>query len=323
MSYMRRGSEQHEHAMVRAAELYFIDGLAQSDIADRLRLSRWKVGRLIEEARAQGIVEITIHHPSSRNTELERALVERFGIDDAVVINSASTTSRTLDLAASAGASYLSEMRPAPRGIALSWGRSVAAIAGALEPRSLKNPRFMQLNGGAASLDGTVDAASIMRTLLTKSQGASTMYLPVQAIASSHTLAKKLMAENIVARTFAACTQADLALYALGGLTPSSVLVQSGAISPQEQAYLQQEGCVGDILGHYIGPSGNVIDLELDARTIALGLDKLALIPTRLAVGIGQEKAGIVLAALKAGLCTVILTESKVARSVLAANDED
>lgn len=49
---MRSGSTEHEHAMVRAAELYYNDGLLQSEVADKLRLSRWKVGRLLEEARS-------------------------------------------------------------------------------------------------------------------------------------------------------------------------------------------------------------------------------------------------------------------------------
>ncbi|AWE42345.1 sugar-binding domain-containing protein [Actinobaculum sp. 313] len=213
---MRAGSAEHEYAMVRAAELYYKDGLLQSEVADRLRVSRWKVGRLLEEARARGLVEITIHHPTSRRGDLESQLVDRFGCAEAVVVQSQDTSAATTALVAQASASYLTEMRPQPQSIGFSWGRTVAAIASALPDRAFIGADLLQLNGGAPSVDGTVDAASILRLVAAKSRQARTRLLPVPAIVSDRELARRLCYDHAIADTLKLATSCDVAVFSLG-----------------------------------------------------------------------------------------------------------
>lgn len=55
-----------EAQMLRAAQLYYYENLTQGAIADRMNCTRWTVGRLLDEARACGIVAISINHPRSR-----------------------------------------------------------------------------------------------------------------------------------------------------------------------------------------------------------------------------------------------------------------
>ena len=55
-------------------------------ITSSLGISRWKVGWLLVQARERGIVRIEIVHPRARRLGAERALVERFGLKDAVVV---------------------------------------------------------------------------------------------------------------------------------------------------------------------------------------------------------------------------------------------
>jgi deoxyribonucleoside regulator len=314
---MRAGSAEHEYAMVRAAELYYKDGLLQSEVADRLRVSRWKVGRLLEEARARGLVEIKIHHPTSRRGDLESQLVDRFGCAEAVVVQSQDTSAATMALVAQASASYLTEMRPQPRSIGFSWGRTVAAIASALPDRAFIGADLLQLNGGAPSVDGTVDAASILRLVAAKSRQARTRLLPVPAIVSDRELARRLCCDHAIADTLKLAARCDVAVFSLGALSPGSVLVRSGALSDEEQLELQRSGAVGDVLGHYIDRSGRVVDLELDSRTIALALDQIGGIGHAIAVGVGNEKSEVTYAALYAGLCSVLITESAIAENVL------
>lgn len=316
---MRSGSAEHIHAMVRAAELYYNDGLLQAEIADKLRVSRWKVGRLLEQARATGLVEITIHHPSSRHRDLESQLMERFGCRDAVVIASQASAAATLDLAARAAASYLTEMRPPPNAIALSWGRTVAAIAAALPQGAFEAPTLVQLNGGAPSVDGTVDAASVIRLIASKCEAPVTRLLPTPAIVSDRALAKQLRSDRGVRQTIELARTADTAVFSLGALSPASVLLQSGSISDDEQVALQRAGAVGDILGHYVDQAGRIVDLELDSRTIGVDLGDIASIRNAIAIGVGLDKTDITRAALRSGLCTILVTESSIAESVLAS----
>lgn len=317
---MRSGSTEHEHAMVRAAELYYNDGLLQSEVADKLRLSRWKVGRLLEEARATGLVEIKIHHPQSRRRDLEKLLTERYDCKEAVVVESQASKPATMALAAQAAVDYLVELRPQPEIIGVSWGHTVAAIADQLPEGVFREPMIVQLNGGANSLTDTVDAGSIIRTIASKSRDPRTALLPASAIVQDRDLAQRLLADRNIARTLQAASDADVALYSIGVLSPQSVLRRTNCVTADEVVSLQEAGAIGDILGHYIDRNGRVVDFDLDQRTIGLDLDRLSNIPKSIAVAVGEEKSGITRAALYAGLCNVLVTESNIAEQVLSNN---
>lgn len=305
--------------MVRAAELYYNDGLLQSEVADKLRVSRWKVGRLLEEARTSGLVEIKIHHPWSRRRDLEQKLTGQFDCVAAVVVESQSTNAATMGLAAHATANYLLELRPAPVIMGVSWGHTVAAIADSLPDGAFRRPTIVQLNGGASSLSGTVDAGSIIRTIAGKSRDPRTALLPASAVVHDRELAQRLREEPQVAGTLDLAGRADVAVYSIGVLSPQSVLVKADCITGDELVSLSDAGAIGDILGHFIDRFGRVVDFELDQRTIGLDLESLARVPRSIAVAVGEERSGITRAALYAGLCKVLVTESKIAERVLAS----
>ena len=66
--------------LATVADLYYIEGLSQAHIAKRFGYSRSAISRLLTEARQNGIVEITIHHPLRRVRRLETRLREAFGL---------------------------------------------------------------------------------------------------------------------------------------------------------------------------------------------------------------------------------------------------
>jgi DNA-binding transcriptional regulator LsrR (DeoR family) len=49
--------------MIKVAKLYYKDNLKQESIARRLEISKYKVNRVLKEARKKGIVQITIIKP--------------------------------------------------------------------------------------------------------------------------------------------------------------------------------------------------------------------------------------------------------------------
>src|SRR6266540_1140837 len=73
-------------AKAHAARLHFLRGMTKSEIADRLGVSRFKVARMLEQAREEGIVRVEVLEPVSVADELGAALEERFGLALAVVV---------------------------------------------------------------------------------------------------------------------------------------------------------------------------------------------------------------------------------------------
>jgi len=71
---------------VLVARRYFLDGASKSEIAQELGISRFKVARLLDAARRDGIVRIEIGAPPEIDLELSGELAARHGLIDALVV---------------------------------------------------------------------------------------------------------------------------------------------------------------------------------------------------------------------------------------------
>ena len=79
-----------QRLMVRVARMYHEHGIRQPQIAEQLHISQAKVSRLLKRAEDAGIVRVTVHPPLGFFSDLEEALVEKYGLADAVVAEPAS-----------------------------------------------------------------------------------------------------------------------------------------------------------------------------------------------------------------------------------------
>ena len=105
--------------MAEVARLYYVRELTQQQIAERLGVSRFKVLRLLEQARTEGVVRFEIDEPVPVLDELSRALEDRFGITAVVVAHDV----------AGAAAELLPRLLAADDVLGVAWGETLAAIA--------------------------------------------------------------------------------------------------------------------------------------------------------------------------------------------------
>ncbi len=71
----------------RIARMYYILDMNQKEIAEQLGIGRSSVGRFLNEARDQGIVQIQIgpNAQSARRTDLEELINSKFKLKDVVI----------------------------------------------------------------------------------------------------------------------------------------------------------------------------------------------------------------------------------------------
>src|SRR4051812_25661386 len=81
-----RGAGRIARNRMRIAWMYYVEGLTQNEIADRLGIGRVTVVRNINEAIRQREVKIWIEGEVSECFELEAQLKDAFGFKDAVVV---------------------------------------------------------------------------------------------------------------------------------------------------------------------------------------------------------------------------------------------
>lgn len=301
---------------VRVAELYYDDNRTQDEIGALLKISRWKAGRLLSHARERGIVRIEIVHPRARRLALERQLRERFALKDAVIVPAPDHEEGITTRVAQAAADYLTQLRPAPRTLGVSWGRTLDAVAEQLPVGWASGVTVVQINGGVALNRRAGTAATLAATIAQRGSG-SAVLLPSPAILERVETKRAIEADRTVADVLALAGTASAYLYSAGVADATSVLVESGYLAPGDVAELVRRGAVGDVVGRYIDAAGHTVDPGLDERTVGLGLDELRSAETAIFVVAGRSKHDVARAVVTSGLCTVLVSDENTARALL------
>ena len=112
--------------LIKAANLYYTDGLKQGEIAARLGVDRTTVSKYLKRALAAGIVRITVETDS--NEELESALERRFGLREAYVVAHSIDLEQVKRRMAQAGLSLLRRIAADGQTIGLAWGTSIREL---------------------------------------------------------------------------------------------------------------------------------------------------------------------------------------------------
>lgn len=306
--------ESRDHLMVRIARMTYQQDKTLTEIATETGLNRWQVSRLLQEARDLGVVRIEIVPRTLRHPDLEARLAHTFGLRDAVVVPG--PLEQGIEGVAQAAGQYIATMKPKPRVIGVSWGRTMAAVAHWLPPDWADGVTVVQINGTVAPVPGVAYHNDVAETFARKGKGRM-IPLPVPAIVGERLTREVLEKDRIVADVLRSARSAQVLTFSLGVAGEGSVLMRSGNITKSEMASLVKAGAVGDVLGHFINKRGEPVDPELDARTIGLNLSDLRQRERVIGIAAGPEKHEITLGTLRAGLINVLVTDEATATFAL------
>ena len=310
-----RTGRDDELLAVRAAELYYQEDKTQDEIGAILGITRWKVGRLLSEAKSRGIIRIEIVHPQARKLGMEHELAEAFGLESCVVVP-VDDPQALAERVARAAADYLVAMRPRSHRLGVSWGKTLHRVAQLL-PENWTTPlSVVQVNGGV-SHSSSPGMASATATMIAQKASGTVTLLPTPAIVEKHETKTALENDKGVAGVLDQALSCDTYLFSAGPATQVSIHVESGYIGQADIERLEGLGAVGDVWGRYITAEGSIADRELEQRTLGLSLDVLRNAPRSIAVVAGADKHDIALAIAKNGLATVMITDEATAASLL------
>lgn len=303
--------------LVRIAHLYYNEDLKQSDIAERLKISRQSVGRALQLAKARKIVQIKIASPLPTVTEFEDALVARFGLKEAVVCKPVSDSMESLrEAVGTVAAEYLIRNVRNGQILGVSWGRTMLRTVSEMPRLDLKGVRVVQLDGSSDETSFSTSAEYIVHRLA-DSLDAEAYTLPAPLIVDNRKLKEKFISDSRIARTLAMIEKADFAMVCVGGVSAASNLYKSGYIDKPMLTRLLSAGAVGDICGHFYDINGRVCLPSLSGRTIGIDLRTLRSKETSIAVVCGTGKTTAIIGALNGGFCNVLITDESTAREVL------
>ena len=156
----------HNTLLLTVAQRYYEQSRTQDDIGRELHLTRWKVGRLLEEARREGIVRIQVVHPHARQTAMERELRRRFALSECIVVPAPTTDTDPNGHVAKAASDFLQARGTEIRVLGVSWGNTLEDVAAALPAGWNKGVEVIQINGSVSrSIKPTLAATVATRSL--------------------------------------------------------------------------------------------------------------------------------------------------------------
>jgi len=316
-------SKDHERILVKISRYYYEQELTQSEISERLRLSRQKVQRLLKQAKDQGVVQITIRPVIGAFPELERMLENRFGLQEAVVVETTNfedqyVVAREVGVGA---ADYLMRVVQPQDSLVISWGGSllgmVNALYGSPQRSDLDGIRVIQGLGGLGDPNKEVHAADLTRRLA-QVFGGEAILLPTPAVAGTREARDTYFEDPFVSHILEQAQSANLVVMGSGAPRMDSILMREGKIvTVQDLENLRINGAVGDVNLRFFDENGKIVQSNFDQRVIGLTLDEIQGIERVVGVAGGSAKVSAIRGALAGQLVDVLVTDQITAEHVL------
>jgi DNA-binding transcriptional regulator LsrR (DeoR family) len=308
--------------MTKVSRMYYEQGLRQTEIMERLNMSQSTISRLLKRAEQAGIVRITVSVPSGAHPELEEALQERFGLKEAIVIDSIEDDEQIVRDLGPAAAYYVeTTLRPQDVVGLSSWSAALLAMVDSMQPSTRGNGvRVVQILGGVGNPSAEVHATHLTRRFANLVGGSATL-LPAPGVVGSTEARRVLMKDRFVQEAAQLMNTVTLALVGIGAIEPSRMLAQSGNVfSSQELETLRSQGAVGDICLRFFDSEGVPLVSPLNDRVIGMDLAQLKKAARVVGVAGGSRKMAAIRGALIGRLVNVLLTDRSTAERLLKRN---
>lgn len=300
--------------MAAVARRHYLQDRSKVEIAHELGISRFKVARLLDEARERGLVRIEIARHGTLDIDASARLQEEFGLAHAVVVDATGADAEVVrQQLGRATADLLSEVLRKGDVLGLPWSRNVHAVVAGLS--ALPEVEVVQLTGAIELPDFESSAVDIVRRAARVSGGpARVFYAPF--VLDSKAGADTIRRQPAVAHGLARASAVTTAVVGIGGWASGESTIHD-LLSQDEQRTLAGRGVVGEVAGVFFDVNGKPLRPKVAARLITLSADDLAAIPEVIAVVSGTSKAPAVRAALKGGLVQGLVVDTTLAQALL------
>jgi DNA-binding transcriptional regulator LsrR (DeoR family) len=302
------------------ARRFYLDDVSKVEIADEYGLSRFQVARLLDHARASGLVKIEIAAPGVIDVGLSSRLKFAYSLQHAVVIHTPdSDTAALYRELGHAAASLMTEIITANDVLGLAWSRSVSATTSALT--RMPPVPVVQLTGALARHDVDDSSVDLVRHVARRFGGPA-YFFHAPTIVPDAATADAVRRIPEVARTMRQLGSVTKAVIGIGTWAPSESTVYD-AVEEDVRDELGRRGVCGDVAGVLVDTAGHAVESILPERMICPSIDQLRAIPEVVAVAYNTVRSPAVKAAIDGGLVNSIVTHASLAESLLEAQDAD
>jgi DNA-binding transcriptional regulator LsrR (DeoR family) len=305
-------SERSMLALV--ARRFFLEDRSKVEIGEELGVSRFKVARIIAQARETGVVKISLEDDGEILPEMSAALATHLGIMEAVVVEArgdAAWLRRSVGIAA---ADLLRRTLKDGEVLGMAWGRTISTMTENLP--SLPKVSVVQLTGTVGN-DLAMSPVEVVRKIAERSGGStSPIFAPMVVDSASNAVAIRQQPD--IAQALKMFGSITTAVMAVGSWSPpDSQLLNVLDQDTRDQLLAQQ--VQGEVAACLIDENGQIVGEDFTDRCIAITADQLRKVPRVILVAAGAQKAMATRAARRAGFATGLVVDRTLAEALLDA----
>lgn len=306
-------SQAIERAQMAAlARRFYLDGRSQVEIGEEFGISRFRVARLLSQARELGIVDIRIREDVALGHELGDALANRFGLKAAHVVAAWGEVVEVRRTVAEAAAVLLSRRLDSNDVLGMSWGRTLADLTSSVA--ELPPVTVVQLTGAVAG-ELEHSPVEILRRLSARAGGEALAIFAPMVVDSAETVAV-IKRQPDVERAMRRFDDLTVTLLAIGSWDPLDSQLAL-ALPESERAGLIRAGVRAEVASILITDDGEVIGQEFTDRTISVTAAQLRRCPDVIGVVAGRHKTQAVAAVCRSGLISELVCDHQLAQALL------
>lgn len=312
---------EHDRLLCKVALMYHRQGLRQAAIARKLDISQPQVSRLLEQAQARGIVQVSIHFPDGLQVELEESLESLYGLRDAHVVDVSSDDSESLVKELGHFLAYYlpGYLKDAVTIGFTSWSRSLRETVASLPPiEATHEAQVVEMLGDVGPPQAQHEAASQTQALAAAIGGRS-HYLRVPGVSASKRVRNAFLERDQYAReALELLNDVDVALSGIGTCEVVAPLTEGDNFFTTEQFEIaRKKGAVGQVNLRFIDSAGQAVMTGLDDLVIGVTLEQLRNAKRKVSVAGGEDKFEAIRAALRGGWVDTIVTDTNTARRLI------
>ena len=316
----RPKSSPDPYLLGKVSALYYLRDHTQQEIAERLRLSRPTVSRLLREARDLGFVQITVTPPRGLHLDLETRLEDLFKLQTVRVAEGGDTANNSKVLQQQLGAAaarHLARTILPGETIGTAWGTTLTAMVDAMVPIPTEGSRVVQILGGLGAPDAD-EYGGVLARRLAQRLNAQVVLLPAPGVVATADVRDVLRKDPHVRAALNELDSLDMIFVGLGSLASNAVLNDGHTLTRQERKDLKVGRAACDIALRFFDAEGNSVRTTLDDRILGITTGQLRKAARVVAVAGGADKVEAIAAALKAGIVHVLITDRSTAEALVA-----
>ena len=319
MSTETKASRARTRQLLEIAKRYYLKDESMVAISDQLGISRFKVARLLREARDTGVVTISLNTGGDEDTELSKQLAECLGLQRAVVAKAWGTVEEVRRIVGTVAGHNLAGTLRQGETLGLAWGRTLTHMIESID--RLPDIQILQLNGFVGSDLSQSPIELVRRAALLGGNKAKALMAPLYI--ESLQAAEALRHQPDLKEVFDLYDTVTTAVVAVGGFQPTADGGSNSQFLPLLSPWARDEilaaGAVAEVCGLPFCADGSLVDTQVVEHILAIRPEQLRRIPRVIAIASDPSKAEAILAICRAHFITELVVDDELAEALISA----